>query len=343
MWAALKRVAPVLLFGALPMFVLAAGAYDVHHTGNLGNDFRFELYPEAKRVLQWANPYPASGSDLSSGRNPIFPIPAALLVAPLTVLSPAGAAGVDAALLLALLAATLWVLDVRDWRVYGVVALWAPAFAALQTGNLTIVLGFLVALAWRWRNRVWAPGLAIGAAIALKLFLWPLLVWLLAIRKGRAAAAGAAAGLVGLLLVLPFETVGAYLRLMNNLRGVFGPESYNVVGLLSLSNATSVHVGVAVGGLCRVCGSGPRLPPPIAPSRALRLPGALADRVDALFRAARGAARDPLAEARAGLVPPHRDGRLPRDRLAGQAVACPRGPRCARNGDRPRRMGAGSS
>src|SRR5262249_8763060 len=154
-WAALKRVAPILVFAGLPLLVLGLGAYDVHHAGNLGNDFRFELYPEAKRVLHWANPYPPSSADLSNGRNRIYPIPAALLVSPLTLLSPAWAAGVDVALLLALLAATLWVLDVRDWRVYGVVALWAPAFAALQTGNLTIVLGFLVALAWRWRDRVW--------------------------------------------------------------------------------------------------------------------------------------------------------------------------------------------
>jgi hypothetical protein len=53
-------------------------------------------------------------------------------------------------------------------------------------------------------------------------------------------------GIAGLLLVLPFVSAGDYLRLLNNLRNVFGPESYNVVGLLTLSHSTSVHVAAAV-------------------------------------------------------------------------------------------------
>jgi len=242
MWAALKRVAPILLLGALPVFVLVWGGYEFHHIGEIGTDFRFELYPEAKRLMHWSNPFPPVHSDFSSGPNRVFPVAAALLVTPLTFLSPPWSAGVVVALLLALLAATLWVLDVRDWRVYGVAALWGSSIAALQSGNLTILLGFLVALAWRWRGRRWAPGLAIGAAVALKLFLWPLLVWLLAIRRYRAAASGAAIGFVGgLLLVLPFVSIADYLRLLDEMGKVFGPRSYNIVGLLQLSQATSIR------------------------------------------------------------------------------------------------------
>jgi hypothetical protein len=138
------------------------------------------------------------------------------------------------------------VLGVRDWRLYGLVALSPAAISAVQTGNVTIVLALLVAVAWRYRERRWVPGLAIGATIALKLFLWPLLVWLLAIRRPLAAAAAAVLGLVGgFLLVLPFTSLHDYLALLSNLSKVFGRESYNVVGLLSQADATSRPVAMA--------------------------------------------------------------------------------------------------
>ncbi len=234
MFLAFKRVAPIAFLGVLPVVALALLAVDAHSAGNLGNDFRFELYPAAKMVLHGVNPFPAPGADLSSGQNRIFPIPAVVLVTPLTVLPPMWAAVVVTVILLVLLAATLWVMGVRDWRVYGLVSMWPPALAAVQTGNITILLGLLVALAWRYRERTWISGIAIGAAIALKLFLWPLLVWLLAIRRYRGAAVGAGLGVIGgFLAVLPFTSLRDYVRLENKLGDVFGRDSYNLTGLFA--------------------------------------------------------------------------------------------------------------
>ena len=69
-------------------------------------------------------------------------------------------------LVLGCLVLTLWALQVRDWRVYGVTLLWPPVIDAYQTANLTLVLGLLLALVWRYRRRELIAGVALGAAIA---------------------------------------------------------------------------------------------------------------------------------------------------------------------------------
>ena len=178
-------------------------------------------------------------ADLLIGANRIWPVPAALLVAPLTVFSTQTASILFAVLLVAALGLALWLLGVTDWRVYGIVALWPPTFSAVQTGNLTIILVLLVAVMWRFRDRRFVPGLALGLAVALKLYLWPLGIWLLARRRFASAALAGAIACGGTLLVLPFITLTDYARLMKNLGDTFGPQGYNVVGLIVKSGAGS--------------------------------------------------------------------------------------------------------
>lgn len=227
---AFQRVASVTLLGLVPALLFVIGAREANATGSLGLDFRGELYPEAHYVLHGLNPFPRPDVALT-GVDRIYPIPAALLASPLTAL-PAGAATCVWLLLsLSALAAALWLLGVTDWRVYGVVALWPPTIAELQTGNLTAILVLLAALAWRFRDRRVAPGVAVGLVVAIKLFLWPLGVWLLVRRQFAATATAAAIGIAGTLLVLPFTGLSSYLHLMGRMDGKYGPGSYNFVGL----------------------------------------------------------------------------------------------------------------
>ena len=79
--------------------------------------------------------------------------------------------------------ATLRALDVRDWRCYGVVFLWPPVLSAIQTGNVTLLLGLCAALVWRFRASVVLPAALVGVTLAAKFFLWPLAVWLAATRR----------------------------------------------------------------------------------------------------------------------------------------------------------------
>jgi hypothetical protein len=68
----------------------------------------------------------------------------------------------------------------------------APVLTAVRIGTLTPALTFLVVLAWRFRATRLVPGVALAVAIALKLFLWPLAVWLAATRRWADAAVACA-------------------------------------------------------------------------------------------------------------------------------------------------------
>ena len=77
---------------------------------------------------------------MRSGRSPRV-----LPALPLTALSAKQADWAATGLVLACLFVTLWVLAVRDWRIYGVTLLWPPVIDAYQTANLTLALGLLLA------------------------------------------------------------------------------------------------------------------------------------------------------------------------------------------------------
>src|SRR5262245_13879998 len=49
--AALRRVAPIAFLGVMPLAVLALATASAIHNGNIGVDFRGEIYPEAKLMI----------------------------------------------------------------------------------------------------------------------------------------------------------------------------------------------------------------------------------------------------------------------------------------------------
>jgi len=164
---------------------------------------------------------------------------AVLPAIPLTALSPAAADWVATGLVLAAFVATLWVLDVRDWRVYGIALLWPPVIDAYQTANLTLPLALLLAVMWRYRNRPGLAGSALGVALALKFFLWPVSVWLVASGRRVAAAISVAVGAASLLLLVPFVGILDYVRLVRNLSDTFDEQSYTPYALLTDLGASS--------------------------------------------------------------------------------------------------------
>ena len=229
---AARRLLPILLFAVLPVVVAIGMFAAASSNDSLAADFEAELYPEAKLLLHWTNPFPGPDAVLVYGHNLVWPPVAAFLVSPLTAL-PAGAATWAIALIgLGCSLLSLWIVGVRDWRVYGLFALWPQVIGEIRVSHLTPILCVLLALAWRYRDVRFAAGGAIGLAVAIKFFLWPLGLWLAAIGRAREMLLAALVAVASLLLVLPFTSLEDYLRTLTRLGEDFDQDSSSPFGFL---------------------------------------------------------------------------------------------------------------
>jgi hypothetical protein len=261
----LERSLEVLLFGLLPaallLVFLVAGknfAFDFHQFWRGGRD-----------VLDGVSPYP-SRSALDTAPQNLgphgiqtvfrFPYPAgsAVAIAALAWLPFDAAAVLLVALSIAAALLALWLLDVRDWRCYGIMFGSIAVVTSVRLGTLTPILLLFVALAWRYRERPWVAGASLAAGILLKVFLWPLVVWLAATRRLAAAAvaAGLAAGATFVAwAAIGFDGLSAYPHLLNRLSDVVGDRGFSLLALgsdLGLGHGASRALPWIVGGLTLV-------------------------------------------------------------------------------------------
>jgi hypothetical protein len=179
----------------------------------------------------------------------VYPPVGALVFAPFAALPPGPARVVMFIAGLAALLGALRLLGVEDWRCYGVAVISAPTINTLALGAITSFLLLGAALAWRYRDKPAVVGLATAFTAVMKLFLWPIGVWLLATRRWRAAAICAGAGLILLLggwAVIDFAGLRSYPTLVHLLQQVEAPVSYSLVALLGLSGGTATAVTVVL-------------------------------------------------------------------------------------------------
>ena len=211
----------------------------------------FGIFREAAlAVLHGRSPYviPTVGAFAHFDKF-VYPPIAALLFAPFAAL-PSGPARVLMFLAgLAAVLAALRLLRVEDWRCYSVAIVSAPAINSLALGALTSFLLLGAAFAWRCRNNPAVAAIATALTAVLKLFLWPLGVWLLATRRWRAAAICVGTGLILVLggwAVIGFAGLSSYPTLVHLLEQVEAPVSYSVVALLGLSGGAATAATVAL-------------------------------------------------------------------------------------------------
>jgi Glycosyltransferase family 87 len=88
-----------------------------------------------------------------------------------------------------------------------------------EVGSIMPFLVLGCALCWRWRDRPFLGGIAVAATAVLKVFLWPLWLWLLFTRRYRAAAISAISAIVMLTAgwaVFGFQNLLDYPQLLMN-------------------------------------------------------------------------------------------------------------------------------
>ena len=193
----------------------------------------------ALAVVHGHSPYvAATPAALAHFDHYVYPPVAALVFAPVAELpSGVGRVLVFAGALVAIVCA-LRLLQVADWRCYGVALVSAPAIDSLALGALTSFLLLGTAVAWRYRDRTVVVAVVVAFTAVLKLFLWPLVIWLVATRRWRSAALCVAAGTVLLLgswAVIGFAGLRSYPTLLHVLDRIEAPVSYSVVALVGVS------------------------------------------------------------------------------------------------------------
>jgi hypothetical protein len=243
------------------LLVIRAGFRD----DTIGFDFRGTLWDAAHAIRDGRSPYPAPvESEVEVGNPALYPPFLMLLVTPLTVLPWWLGMTFWTAIQVGAIAGALAVLGVRDLRCYALALISIPVMGGLTWGNAGLLLVPLVALVWRWRDHWLRAGAVAGLAIAAKLFVWPLLVWLVGTRRYRAAAAAAVAT-AGVVLVpwaaIGFDGLTAYPDLLRVAERVYSSHSFSIATALAglgleaeLASRLTLAVGVLIAALAFFAG-----------------------------------------------------------------------------------------
>lgn len=261
---AMSQIGAIVLFGLIPVAVVALVFIPTIHSPTFVYDFRGDLYRAGEAIVNGRDPYATGflhhlaalarrgGTPTQTFAVPVYPAPALLASVPLALISLHAAGIVFTLLSVAALAAGLWLLGVRDWRCYGIAFLSWPVVHSLRLGQVNDFLVLGVAVTWRWRDRLWAPALAVAALLMAKVFLWPIWVWLLVTRRLRAAGLAVALAAAGSLLawaVIGFDGFGGYPRMLSDLSAIEGAAGVSLISAghaLGLARMPSELAGWAV-------------------------------------------------------------------------------------------------
>jgi hypothetical protein len=214
-------------------------------------DFRYAFWPAGRHVLDGSSPFPHV---IDFDRLPfVYPAPAAVLFAPFAELPRPLAEALFTLLLGIAVVVALRLCRVRDPRCYVLAFLWAPVFSALQTANLTLLLAVGLAAVWRLERRPIAAAVVAACLVSLKVFLWPVVVWL-AVRRGArplvTSIVVAPAAMIASWSTIGFAGLRQYPHLMGSISRVEGPRSYSPVALgmrLGLGQSLATTLALALG------------------------------------------------------------------------------------------------
>jgi hypothetical protein len=254
-----------VLLGLVPVLITLVALHAYFHHGHIDAlDFHQEFWPASQRVLHGLSPYDRSWMNIRGWIAYPYPAFTAIAFVPLALLNHALADWVFTAISIAAALLTLRVLQVRDWRLYGLVLIWGPVINGWQNANLTLVLGLGIAYLWRKRDNPLIAGALVAAMISLKPFVWPLGLWLLATRRYRALIYGAAFGLtlnVASWAIIGFNQIHAYSQVVSAVNNVMDKRGYSIFSLVmrlggshGLAYALGITAAAAAAIACLIVG-----------------------------------------------------------------------------------------
>ncbi|MDA8080718.1 MAG: glycosyltransferase 87 family protein [Actinomycetota bacterium] len=215
------------------------------------SDFQV-LYSSADAVIHHISPYPAVGSpSVYSGSSFVYPYAVAYLFVPFTWLSPSQAQYTFVLVSVASVGLALWLLGVRRLSAYVLFLAASTTIVAWQMGTLNPLFVLGLATAWRFRSKAFVIGAVVSSVAFAKLFLLPLLVWLIITRRFRALAYALA--FLAVLAAVSFLggplSFGHYLTLLGQLsrhEGARGFSTSFVVRSFGLSQNLSEIISFSI-------------------------------------------------------------------------------------------------
>jgi Glycosyltransferase family 87 len=178
---------------------------------------------------------------------PVYPAAANLAVIPLSLLPYWLAGALYTAISIAAMLVGIWLLGVRDRRCLVLVVVSWPFIYGLYLGAIGPFLVLGAGIAWRLRDRLWPPAIAIAAIVAAKVFPWPLAVWLLITRRFKALALTVAIGALltfGAWAVIGFDALAQYPQMLSNLSFLQEGRAVSVVSVLLVAGVSPGLAGV---------------------------------------------------------------------------------------------------
>jgi alpha-1,2-mannosyltransferase len=223
-------------------------------------DFHDAYWSAGWRLIHHLGVYAGHVDQSASGGGFTYPPLCALVFVPFALIARTPSSVLYTLVCLGSAVGTLWVLRVRDWRLYGLLLTISPVVAAWNTGNLTLPLCLGLALLWRHRAQPLVAGCLTAVLISLKLFVWPFGLWLVATRRYRASLCALAAGVALNLMawaIVGFNEFSAFVHRSGSLTHSQYRQSYGVLSLASRLGAgyrtgEVVEVALSLGcaGLC---------------------------------------------------------------------------------------------
>ena len=261
---ALRALLLVALVGSSGLFV--AGLWRSQGSRVLF-DFKGGLYDAGRDILHGHDPYQAAflaaqaavirSGGIALGETsqnafsiPVYPAPANLAVIPFSLLPFWLAGALFTLLSIGAMICGLRLLGVRDWRCFALALISWPFLFSLDLGALGPLLLLGAGVAWRWRDTLWPPAIALAAIVVAKVFPWPLAIWLLVTKRFRTFALVIVIGLTVTLAAwaaIGFAGMSQYPQMLSNLSVIEEGRAVSLVAvLLAIGVPTALASAVAI-------------------------------------------------------------------------------------------------